>query len=571
MVAGTAGFQGTSPAGSLTAGLLGVGGNFSANVGGFEATGSHTLELNGASGQLITYGPANGTGINNLTLRNAGQKKVNRAVNILGTVLMAASMGSTPFGDSGGNYVVTLGTAGTGSAIIDSSTAPGGGWQVGKTTILGGATALPASVRTNLFTFAGGVTTLSKDFNATTVTVDGAGTKLKLNGHKVLLNGNTFTTQNGGVLEMTNAADSLDTQGGSAIFNGGSESGLLTAGVLGTATLQQGGSSVTSYAASGNHLTAIGSGAGCSYSFANPSAVQSHFQHFILTSGTSCNVGSDAFALGQFRTGAGVQFVLSGSGKVFTSAGANVNHLRLGGVRWVVQAGDSIQTMNDVQFSGQDVNAAQFTLQRAGGSFTFSNWTFLTAPNAGIGAYLDLQDTAAGTDTLKVNMTGSSPATSGGSVNLSGVQTPILTGFGSYIKLAATQAAAQVFNGDLVTVAVVADMRPAGTQNLAAISFNMAWDPTKFDYVSYNTTGASFGTSPLYTVNATNSSTGTITVGILDTDGFAGGAPTIINVVLHAKATGNTLVTVSPTAAGADIGGNLLSMIVARNLALTIN
>lgn len=101
--------------------------------------------------------------------------------------------------------------------------------------------------------FNGGTFTLTGPFTAGNVDVFNG--NLVLNGQDMAVNG-AFSTSNGGVLTMTNAADSLGI-GGIALFNGGSTAGTMTAGLLTLAAdFNQAGLS-NSFAPSGTHRTAL--------------------------------------------------------------------------------------------------------------------------------------------------------------------------------------------------------------------------------------------------------------------------------------------------------------------------
>jgi hypothetical protein len=88
---------------------------------------------------------------------------------------------------------------------------------------------------------------------------------------------------------MTNPTGQI-TVGGNALFNGGPENGLLTAGSLtvqGDFT-QANGSSTNSFAASGAHTTILGAGAAKVVNFASPGtgAAGSHFANLDVTAAT---------------------------------------------------------------------------------------------------------------------------------------------------------------------------------------------------------------------------------------------------------------------------------------------
>ncbi len=123
--------------------------------------------------------------------------------------------------------------------------------------------------------------------------------------------------------------------------------------------------------------------------------------------------------------------------------------------------------------------------------------------------------------------------------------------------------------GTALDVPIVADMSNAQGQVLGALSLNITWDPTKFDFVSV--TNGSFGTSPSYLVNTNNAIYGSIAVSMYAVTGFSTGIPTIYTVTLSPKSPSTTAsVTSAVTAAGDDVGNSIpVSMLIVRPVAIT--
>ena len=123
--------------------------------------------------------------------------------------------------------------------------------------------------------------------------------------------------------------------------------------------------------------------------------------------------------------------------------------------------------------------------------------------------------------------------------------------------------------GTDIDVPIVADMSNAQGQTLGALSLNVTWDPTKFDFVSV--TNGSFGTSPTYVTNTNDAIYGSVAVSIYALTGFTSGAPTIYTVTLRPK-TAATTSAVSSTVTGAgDDSGHAISvgMFTVRPVSIT--
>jgi hypothetical protein len=151
--------------------------------------------------------------------------------------------------------------------LTDNAPISGGGFN-GSTSlhITGNGTFTRDTLRVNTVWFdGGGPFTLSHNLITNYIVVDSS-SSLILNGHRVDTQGNYFTTQNGGVLNMTAAGDSLIAN--RLFFIGGSTSGLLTQGGINVTGAVAGqffvgydatrtavaGASATSFAATGTRV-----------------------------------------------------------------------------------------------------------------------------------------------------------------------------------------------------------------------------------------------------------------------------------------------------------------------------
>ena len=180
----------------------------------------------------------------------------------------------------------------------------------------------------------------------------------------------------------------------------------------------------------------------------------------------------------------------------------------------------------------------------------------------GIATFTNLAVNAAGTYTLTFGATGltSTPASASFTI------LPPFIG----LKVNASPTAT-VTNGSNISIPVIIDMSTAAGQNIASLQFDFNWDPTKFNFVS--STNGSFGASGSFTVNnTTNIATGTVNVAISDNNGFTTGTPTIITIVLQAKAqaAAGTPVAALNIVAG-DVNANDISALVTpRTVTVTV-
>jgi len=166
-----------------------------------------------------------------------------------------------------------------------------------------------------------------------------------------------------------------------------------------------------------------------------------------------------------------------------------------------------------------------------------------------VATFTNLVVTGPGTYTLNFLSSGLTSATSASFTVTSPPPAGITLALG-------TAASVNGVNGTNLDIPIVSDMTNARGQNLASLTFNVTWDPTKFNFVS--TTNGTFGQSGSFFVNTANATSGSITVSVFDNSGFSTGTPTIFTVTLLPKATAtNTPVTAVVSAAGNDVGSTI--------------
>jgi hypothetical protein len=185
---------------------------------------------------------------------------------------------------------------------------------------------------------------------------------------------------------MQQAGDSLRVSG-NASFDGGSQSGLLTNGVIevGGGFTQASSYHAASYAATGSHVTRLkGSG---TQTVVFTDTVSSHFANLQLATTDTIAMTGGLKAVGQLISPAAARPVVLGGGAGLTVGGLNVDSLVLDNVL-LTSAGDALIKFDNVTFQNYVSATTQLTLRHSGiGSpFTFNGLRFLTTP--GTGKYL---------------------------------------------------------------------------------------------------------------------------------------------------------------------------------------
>jgi hypothetical protein len=334
-VGGNATFQGGDETGLLSAGTLTVKGNFAqhnGNANAFAASGTAVV-LDGGSQQTVIFDfpGAGNSRFQNLTVTNAAGIKLNTNVVIGGTFIVN---GTTPVTDNGGQTLTVLGllTASNNSSLtlagFSTPTAPviGGTYNVTTTTYTGNLT-IPSLAYGNLVV--SGVGTVSANFGALgNITVSGSGGDLVVNGHTVSTVGN-FTVTNGALLTMTNPADQLQVFG-AATFQGGDETGHLTAGtIILNGDFAQHNGSANAFAASGTLVVMNGtSQQGVVFDF--PGSGNSRFQNLTVNNPAGIQFNTNAVVNGNLTANGptpithGGAFTLTVAGALSTVAGSSV-------------------------------------------------------------------------------------------------------------------------------------------------------------------------------------------------------------------------------------------------------
>ena len=252
-----------------------------------------------------------------------------------------------------------------------------------------------------------------------------AGGNLVINGQG-LATVRGLTTGGTGVLTMTNAADAVSV-GGNAVFAGGSELNLLTAGgisLVGNLT-QLAGTSGDSYHPSGTHLTVF-AGASPQVSFATPGLVPgtSHFQELAWVGTGTLTLLSPVMAHGTLVVSSATSSTIASSNGSRLTVGdlAAVAPVVFSGVPLTIsQTTPGSLTLSNITFQGMPNNVSQLVVSSpgAGGVFDFTNLVFNTTPVAPNGFYLEAVDTTGAVDgVLTIDMISPTPPSGGAFVKL---------------------------------------------------------------------------------------------------------------------------------------------------------
>jgi hypothetical protein len=267
----------------------------------------------------------------------------------------------------------------------------------------------------------GGVVTLN---GATTLTLTSSSVQVE---GELILNGNTldagptFSTLNGtGLVTMTNPLDQVIA--GTTNFTGGDETGRLTAGVLRTQSLNQGGTVPTSFLTGGNHTVILGGPSGSTVTLTNPGS--SRFQDLdvsgvsgTLTLGSNVTVAGQLISLPISSNGP----TITGTGVTLTAGGADVSAftgftaLTMDGVPLVLSGG-TISGFSRVSFQNQNPTGTHLTVNNVGQAtpYLFSGLTFAGQLSAG-GFYLVANDLdGPSPDPLTINVLASTPSSGAG-------------------------------------------------------------------------------------------------------------------------------------------------------------
>ncbi len=299
----------------------------------------------------------------------------------------------------------------TGAVSTDWSVA--GNWSEG---------AVPIATSTVTIGAATNQPTLSADATVQSVVISTAGARLTIGGHTLTVAGN-LTTHTDGLLVMTNPAD-LVVVNGDAAFQGGDETGLLTAGELRLAGgfTQQVQTSPNSFLASGTHRTVM----------VNPGQLQtvtfcctantSRFMNLDISTSAGINIqfaGNGVFVADTFivQPGTGPTPTLYMLGSPLQAKRFRINKLIVNRGTLILNEGGVIgnEQFDNVTFQNYLASQTQFSLVAPGGAgvprtLTFNNLAFQPLTAGDVGKYLTV---TAPTGTLIVNLPGATPVSNG--------------------------------------------------------------------------------------------------------------------------------------------------------------
>lgn len=395
-VAGAFDTDGRNSTADLNNGVLSVGGNFTqrgnSSAASFAPGGTRTI-LTGAGTQTLTlFNPsAGGSFFHDLIVnKSGGTVQAPTTVPVHDSMVVASP---TTIGGAGTLQVTRklrtangagLGTSGltmTADSLLVASPA---NFAVGTTTFDGaGPQLVPALPYQDLALTGGSTHTLT---GATTVSgalsVAAASAHLVLGGHTA--SAGSFLLSNGGLLSMTQSADSLLVAGPFDI-DAQDESGNLTAGVLqvGGNFTQRGNASASSFAATGTRTVLNGAG-NQTVTFFNPGLTQSRFRDLeVRKSGGTAVLASALVVDSSFTVQSGVDTVQGGS---ITAGALNVTGLVLNNTPLTLNSLHAVApVLNNTTFMGFDPTATQLTINQIGLSLPISltGLTFLSTPTSG--------------------------------------------------------------------------------------------------------------------------------------------------------------------------------------------
>ncbi len=251
----------------------------------------------------------------------------------------------------------------------------GGNWSTGTVPGASDSVVIVASTTTPVLTTL--VSAGAINLTSGTITVNG----------QTLAVARTFATTGTGTLTMTNAAGQV-TVAGNALFNGGDETGRLTAGTfaVGGNFTQGNTTSQSSFAASGSHTTSFNGTAAQTVTM--PDTVLSFFHDLQISNTTGVAVGSLLQVQGNFTVAAGAKTTavtagldgFSVLGSVQTGAGSSLAAGRLFVTTTLTVAGSYAVTSTLFIGTGQTIPVLPYvnlfnrgTATTAAGAMTLSN------------------------------------------------------------------------------------------------------------------------------------------------------------------------------------------------------
>jgi hypothetical protein len=192
------------------------------------------------------------------------------------------------------------------------------------------------------------------------------------------------------------------------------------------------------------------------------------------------------------------------------------------------------------------------TASLASGSGTLSGTTTVTTVN-GVARFTDLAITGTGAHTLRFASTGLADITA----------TPVTIAAPTTMRLLV--GAAPTLAGTAGTDVVIPlglDLQGRGTQNLAAITTTVTWDPAKYTFVAHGagTWVDDNGDPATVTVNANNVATGTISISGFTNEGTTASGLVLRTITLRPVATGPVTVSATVSAAG-NVSGQAVTVV----------
>jgi Bacterial Ig-like domain (group 1) len=398
---GSADFGGTTIAGTMNAGVLGVTGDLTQTGTGrtLFAEGAHLTRLLGANGSL-TFADTAQNQLAGLSLDGAGAVTIAAGARMVGDVAVGptvSAVGGAGRARIGGGLVETIGNR----------------WQMPTTQFDGVDPTLPPAILGDVVFMQGVV--LDGPFTGNSgVTV--AGGALDVAGQRLQVSG-ALSTVGTGTLRMVSPADTVVTF--NASFAGADSEGQLTAGrldILGNFSQAVTGGA---FRAGPGHETWFLGNLSAAVDFAAPGfgADSSHFGTLYLSQplGAQVSLLNDVYVNGLLENGA-VAFAsqVAGSGQRIISRGAEFSNLQFNNVRWQLVDGAPVTLLDSLTFSAMVPDVIAFEVIRSGGTIAIPNLAFSGAiPTTGRYLRVEDSDGAAG-GILTIELTNVSPETNGG-------------------------------------------------------------------------------------------------------------------------------------------------------------
>lgn len=255
------------------------------------------------------------------------------------------------------------------------------------------------------------------------VTIAGLGARLTIGGQT--LTTGSLTTHTDGLLVMTNPADFVDVTGSGAFFQGGNETGLLTAGVLRVAGdfTQQQQTTSASFRASGTHRTVLTGSTLQSVRFCCGTGAPSGFQDLDISNSAGINIQFSGF--GAFVYGTLTSLVGTGPAPRIYMLGTPMTVGRFQVDKLIVDRGTltlneggvaQAQQFDNVTFVNYQNTQTQFAIVAPGGAgaprtLTFNNLQFQPLTTGNTGRYLTV---TAPSGTLILNLPGAAAVVGNG-------------------------------------------------------------------------------------------------------------------------------------------------------------